>query len=275
MVEATAATAGGAGFDPVLLAVLSNRFESIIREMTNTVMKASRSSVIRNARDMSCGILTHDHRLVSVEEARPAHVDAHELTTRPITELFDDIADGDALLDNSPFHGGTHHADLTLCAPAFGDGEPLFWTLSRSHHADMGRPCPRPISLMPTRSTARACMSRACGSRRTAGTRPTSCGSASRRSGSATSGTATTGPRSAPAGPASGGSRSWSPLTARTRSRRSSRPGSTTDGGVRSRRSGRCRPAPSATRSATTRCRAYATTASRSGRWSRSTTSKG
>ncbi len=27
------------GFDPVLLAVLSNRFESIIREMTNTVMR--------------------------------------------------------------------------------------------------------------------------------------------------------------------------------------------------------------------------------------------
>ena len=49
-------------FDPILLAVLSNRFESIIREMTNTVMKASRSSVIKNARDMSCGIMTYDHR---------------------------------------------------------------------------------------------------------------------------------------------------------------------------------------------------------------------
>ena len=81
------------GFDPVLLAVLANRFESIIKEMTNTVMRASRSSVIKNARDMSCGILNYDHRLVSVEEALPIHVTALELTARPITELFSYIKD--------------------------------------------------------------------------------------------------------------------------------------------------------------------------------------
>jgi hypothetical protein len=44
----------------------------------------------------SCGILTYDHRLVSVEEALPIHVTALELTTKPITELFDDIKEGDA-----------------------------------------------------------------------------------------------------------------------------------------------------------------------------------
>ena len=118
--------AKSAAFDPILLAVLSNRFESIIREMTNTVMKASRSSVIKNARDMSCGILTYDHRLVSVEEALPIHVTALELTTKPITALFDDIKEGDAFLNNSPFYGGTHHADLTLCVPVFCEGEVLF-----------------------------------------------------------------------------------------------------------------------------------------------------
>src|SRR5215471_6327101 len=90
-------------FDPILLSVISSRIESIIREMTNTVMKASRSSVIKNARDMSCGILTYDNRLVCVEEALPIHVTALELTTRPIVELFDDIKEGDAFLNNSPF----------------------------------------------------------------------------------------------------------------------------------------------------------------------------
>jgi N-methylhydantoinase B len=130
------------GFDPILLSVLSSRIESIIREMTNTVMKASRSSVIKNARDMSCGILTYDNRLVCVEEALPIHVTALELTTKPIVELFADIKEGDAYLNNSPFYGGTHHADLTLCVPVFCAGEPLFWTLARSHHADIGAPLP-------------------------------------------------------------------------------------------------------------------------------------
>ncbi|MBL8580636.1 MAG: hydantoinase B/oxoprolinase family protein, partial [Rhizobiaceae bacterium] len=138
-------------FDPMLLAVLSSRFESIIREMTNTVMKASRSSVIKNARDMSCGILTYDHRLVSVEEALPIHVNALELTTKPITELFGDIKEGDAFLNNSPFYGVTHHADLTLCVPVFFEGTPLFWTLSRSHHADIG--APEPSTYLPFAAT--------------------------------------------------------------------------------------------------------------------------
>lgn len=145
--EHDGASAAAVDFDPILMAVLSNRFEAIIREMTNTVMKASRSSVIKNARDMSCGILTYDHRLISVEEALPIHVTALELTTQPITELFDDIKEGDAFLNNSPFYGGTHHADLTLCVPVFCDGEPLFWTLARSHHADIG--APQPTTYLP------------------------------------------------------------------------------------------------------------------------------
>jgi len=90
-------------FDPILLSVLSSRIESIIREMTNTVMKASRSSVIKNARDMSCGILTYDNRLVCVEEALPIHVTALELTTKPIVELFADIKEHD---------GNTWHNDV-------------------------------------------------------------------------------------------------------------------------------------------------------------------
>jgi N-methylhydantoinase B len=134
--------AGRGGFDPLLMAVLSSRLEAIIREMSNTVMKASRSAVIKNARDMSCGLLTYDHRLICVEEAMPIHVSALDLTTRPITELFDDVREGDAFFNNSPYLGVTHHADMTLCVPVFIDGEPLFWTLSRSHHADVGAPEP-------------------------------------------------------------------------------------------------------------------------------------
>ena len=137
--------------DPTLMAVLSSRLEAIIREMTNTVMKASRSAVIKNARDMSCGLLTYDHRLICVEEAMPIHVSALDLTTRPITELFDDIKEGDAFFNNSPYLGVTHHADMTLCVPVYIDGEPLFWTLSRSHHADVG--APEPSTYLPYAAT--------------------------------------------------------------------------------------------------------------------------
>ena len=129
-------------FDPTLRSVLSSRFSAILREMSNTVLRASKSGVIKIARDMSCAILTYDHRLVCIEECIPIHAAAIDLTTKPLTEFFDDIEEGDAFLNNCPYTGVTHHGDLTLCVPVFCDGEPLFWTVSRAHHADVGAPVP-------------------------------------------------------------------------------------------------------------------------------------
>ena len=103
--------------DPFLLSVLSSRLSAIIREMTNTVVKTSRSAIIKNSRDFSCGLLTYDHRLLCVEESLPIHVSALEFTTKPIEGFFDDIVEGDAFLNNCPYTGGTHHADMTICVP--------------------------------------------------------------------------------------------------------------------------------------------------------------
>jgi len=135
--------AGAVGnIEPFLMTVLASRLAATIREMANTITKVSRSAVIKNSRDFSCGLLTYDHRLLCVEDGLPVHLSALDLTTRPITELFDDVAEGDAYLNNCPYLGGTHHADLTVCVPVMCDGEPMFWTLSRAHHADIGAPIP-------------------------------------------------------------------------------------------------------------------------------------
>lgn len=128
--------------DPFLMSVLKSRFEAIVREMTLVVMRASRSAVIKNARDFSCAILTYKHELVSVEDALPIHVMSMDMATRPLTELFDDITQGDIFLNNCPYTGGTHHADLIMAMPVFYQGEPLFWVVALSHHADTGAPVP-------------------------------------------------------------------------------------------------------------------------------------
>jgi len=128
--------------DPFLVSVLKSRFESIVREMTLVVTKASRSAVIKNAKDLSCVILTYDHRLVTTEDALPIHVTSMEVATRPINELFDDVKEGDIFINNSPFTGGTHHADLIMAMPIFFEGEPLLWAAALSHHADTGAPEP-------------------------------------------------------------------------------------------------------------------------------------
>ena len=128
--------------DPFLMSVLKSRFEAIVREMTLVVKKSSRSAVIKNANDFSCAILTYDHRLVTTEDALPIHVVSMDMATRPLTELFDDIKQGDGFLNNSPYTGGTHHADMMLAMPVYFEGDPLFWVVALAHHADTGAPVP-------------------------------------------------------------------------------------------------------------------------------------
>ncbi len=142
MDTAAARAEAGPRIDPFLVAVLSSRFEAIMREMTNTILKASRSAIIKNGRDFSVGLLTFDHRLISVEDGLPIHITALELSTSNVTKSFDDISEGDGFFNNCPYMGATHHADLDVIVPVYYEGVPMFWALARCHHADMGAPLP-------------------------------------------------------------------------------------------------------------------------------------
>ncbi|MEQ8500372.1 MAG: hydantoinase B/oxoprolinase family protein, partial [Sneathiellaceae bacterium] len=50
----------GAAFDPFMTAILANRIDGVIREMTNTLLRAGRSAVLNTARDFSCALCTGD-----------------------------------------------------------------------------------------------------------------------------------------------------------------------------------------------------------------------
>lgn len=128
--------------DAFLMSVLSSRFNSIVREMTQVVMRASRSAVIKNAKDLSCTILTYDHRLISTEDALPIHVVSMDTATKAISDYHPDVKPGDIFINNCPYTGGTHHADLIMAMPVFYENEPLFWVVALSHHADTGAPTP-------------------------------------------------------------------------------------------------------------------------------------
>ena len=53
-------------------------------------------------------------------------------------ERFKDIAPGDVILLNDPYHGGSHLPDLTAFVPVFAGGERLLWTVVRAHQSDIG-----------------------------------------------------------------------------------------------------------------------------------------
>ena len=60
--------------DPVLMSVMANRLDGIVREMTNTLLRAARSAVISSARDFSCCLVTGDDQLLAPAEGLPVHI---------------------------------------------------------------------------------------------------------------------------------------------------------------------------------------------------------
>jgi N-methylhydantoinase B len=127
-----------APFDPILLAVMANRLDGIVREMTNTLLRAGRSAILNTARDFSCSIVTADHRLLSAAEGLPIHIVGSQYLTEAMEELHPDARQGDAFLHNDPYHGNTHHADHTILVPVFHAGEHLFTAVAKAHQADCG-----------------------------------------------------------------------------------------------------------------------------------------
>ncbi|HIF10135.1 MAG TPA: hydantoinase B/oxoprolinase family protein, partial [Sneathiellales bacterium] len=94
--------------DPVLTAVLANRLDGIVREMSNTMLRSARSAVINSARDFSCSIVTAENDLLASAEGLPVHIFGSNLQAASMCDLHTDLAEGDAYLHNDPYLGNTH-----------------------------------------------------------------------------------------------------------------------------------------------------------------------
>lgn len=128
--------------DPLLLAILSNRMERIVREMSNTLLRSGRSAVLNTARDFSCSLITAENELLASAEGLPVHVIGTEFLARAMTELHPDFAEGDAYLHNDPYLGNTHPADHAILVPVFYEGAHLFTACAKAHQADCGNALP-------------------------------------------------------------------------------------------------------------------------------------
>jgi len=132
------ATVDGTRIDPATLAVIANRFDAIVREMTNTMLRSARSAVINVARDFSCSIVSAEDELIASAEGLPAHIFGSSLQCAALRRTHPDMEEGDAYLDNDPYVGNSHQADHSLMVPVFVDGEHMFTTIAKAHHADIG-----------------------------------------------------------------------------------------------------------------------------------------
>jgi N-methylhydantoinase B len=144
--ESSAASSrkGRPGLDGVRMAVLSNRYEGIVRAMMNTLFRTGRSVVLNTSRDFSACIVTGDHRFLAAAESIPAHVmRGPDMMAEHMTELHPELKRGDAFLHNSPYHGCSHAGDHSILIPVIDDeGIHRFTVVSKAHQADIGNALP-------------------------------------------------------------------------------------------------------------------------------------
>ena len=136
--SARAATGGAEELDPVQVAIMANRIDAILREMTGVVMRTARSAVIGQSRDFSCAIVTASNELLAAAEGIPAHIYGAHLQTRTMCRVHPDFREGDAYLHNDPYDGNSHAADWSIIVPVFCEGEHLFNVTVKGHQADCG-----------------------------------------------------------------------------------------------------------------------------------------
>lgn len=126
--------------DGAALAVLRSRFDGIVRKMSNTLLRTGRSGVLNRAKDFSCCILSPSCELVTAADSLPIHVlSGPDLMARAMLEFHPQPRLGDAYFHNSPYHGCSHAADLSILVPVIDkDGIHRFTVMAKAHQADIG-----------------------------------------------------------------------------------------------------------------------------------------
>ena len=125
--------------DPVRLEVIKNALESIADGMAITVVRTSRSSVVRNGLDFSTAMLNPKGELVGQGVCQAIHLGGMEPALKSCLDRYQDrIYPGDILLSNDPYEGGSHLPDIFQYKPIFVGDTLAAYACAMTHHTDIG-----------------------------------------------------------------------------------------------------------------------------------------
>ena len=99
--------------NPILLEVFKNRFASISEEMGVTLNRTAFSPNIKERRDFSCAVFDKKGDMIAQAAHIPVHLGSMPMSVQAAIHDFE-FADGDMVMLNDPFKGGTHLPDITI-----------------------------------------------------------------------------------------------------------------------------------------------------------------
>ncbi|MFM2308837.1 MAG: hypothetical protein RLY87_958 [Chloroflexota bacterium] len=129
------------------LEVFRHRCAAIAEEMGAALERSALSSNIQERRDYSCALFDAGGRMIAQAAHIPVHLGAMPRSVEAAIAQCAPLHEGDVVILNDPFAGGTHLPDFTTVAPVFVDGECVAYTATRAHHADVGGMTPGSMPL--------------------------------------------------------------------------------------------------------------------------------
>src|SRR5579863_2161310 len=117
--------------DPVTLEVLRNGLESIADEMGAVLKRTSFSPNIKERMDASCAIFDAAAQLVAQAEHVPVHLGSMLRAVKATVSAAGGTEDGDVVIVNDPFIGGSHLPDITVVAPVHAGGRHIGYVATR------------------------------------------------------------------------------------------------------------------------------------------------
>ena len=102
------------------LSLFTSRLDAICDEMGAVLQRAAFSPNIRDRLDFSCAVFDAQGALCAQAAHIPVHLGSMPLAVQYVMKHFkDDLNEGDQIIVNDPYHGGSHLNDITLVAPIF------------------------------------------------------------------------------------------------------------------------------------------------------------
>jgi N-methylhydantoinase B len=130
--------------DPITLEVIRGRFDTIAEEMELTLLRASRSTLIKEALDASAALFDAGGRTIAQANSIPSHLGMLVPAVRRLLEEFPlgEMNEADLFIMNDPYDGGTHLPDITVLGPVFHNGQVVALACTMAHHQDVGGKTP-------------------------------------------------------------------------------------------------------------------------------------
>ena len=136
---------------PIELSLFSSRIAAICEEMGAVLRRAAFSPNIKDRLDYSSAVFDVKGELCAQAAHIPVHLGSMAYAMGDLVRARNWV-DGDMLVLNDPYLGGTHLPDVTLIAPVFLADKLAGFVANRAHHADIG--CEDPGSMPIARDLA-------------------------------------------------------------------------------------------------------------------------